>query len=319
MHSFRAQSLQKGRRLIQPHRGANLVGSLSRRLPCRRWQSSYWLGKVLATDEPFVGRFRDGLIEVYPGDIATMQTFYLGFFEREVTMLCLEEIRRDPPDLIVDVGANFGYYPLLFGLETRGRTKAIAFEPDPVNVARLKRNADLNPGIDVTIVPKAVGDKDGTLVGFDSAPAGHHVWSRLVEVNGGDRRGWTRTLVPMTRLDAELDRLGVDRVPLTLIDVEGNEGNVISGMADGLARRRYKRLMVEFHPWAFDSADDVRQIAMTIVGNGYRGYRIRHHPARQPDKSVSYYRFRFDAATVLGEMTFDDLTEWEHFWFEAIP
>src|SRR5690242_17951527 len=136
---------------MRKHVGAGLVGSISRSLPFRRWQSSYWLGKLLACGEPFIGSFRGGLIEVYPGDIATMQTFYLGFFEREVTMLCLEEIRRGAPDLIVDVGANFGYYPLLFGLETCGHTKTIAFEPDPVNVDRLRRNVALNPGMDVTI------------------------------------------------------------------------------------------------------------------------------------------------------------------------
>ena len=301
---------------MRPHFGAHVVGSISRRLPCRRWQSSYWLGKVLASREPFVGRFRGGAIEVHPGDVASMQTFYLGFFEREVTMLCLEELRRGAPELIVDVGANFGYYPLLFGLESGGRTQTIAFEPDPVNVERLRRNVALNPGVKVTIVPRAVSDVDDQIVQFDSAPDGHNVWSRVADVRGGEDHGWRRTQVETTRLDTYLDRLGVGRVPLTLIDVEGYEGKTIDGMSRGLSSQRYRKIMIEFHPWAFPSPRDVERIAMSIVDKGYRGFRIRHHASPQPDKSRSYYQVDFDPS-ILAPMTFDGLSSWEHFWFEA--
>ena len=113
-----------------------------------------------------------------------------GFWESWITFVVLRIVQAGW--CCIDVGANFGYYPLLFGLETGGRTRTIAFEPDPVNVERLRRNVALNPGVNVTVVPMAVGDKDDATVGFDSAPAGHHVWSRLVEVNGGDERVYPR-------------------------------------------------------------------------------------------------------------------------------
>lgn len=293
-----------------------MLGSICRRLPCRRWQLSYWLGKLLAPERPFVGRFRGGHIEVVPGEIASMQTFYLGFFEREVTMLCLDEIRRNAPSLVVDVGANFGYYPLLFGFVSGGKTRAIAFEPDPLSLARLRRNIAMNSGLDVTVVPMAVGDTDDEIVEFDSAPDGHNVWSRVAEIRGGENHGWGRTQVPTTCLDTYLDRSGIEKVPLTLIDVEGYEGKAIAGMVRGLGTHRYDKIMVEFHPWAFSSSHDVERIAMSIVEKGYRGFRIRHHPAPQPDKSLSYYRLQFDRS-ILDRMTFGNLSPWEHFWFEA--
>jgi FkbM family methyltransferase len=311
-----AGAVSTARRLRRAHLGATLVGSISRRLPCRRWQAAFWLGKVLSPRRPFVGAFRGGLMEVHPGDVASTQAFYVGFFEREVTMLCLEEMRRNPPELIVDVGANFGYYPLLFGLARRGATRAIAFEPDPVNLLRLRRNVALNPGLAVTIVPMAVGDRDDEAVDFDSAPDGHHVWSRMAEVRGGDDHGWRRTRVPMTSLDTYLDRQGIARVPLTLIDVEGYEGKTVDGMRRGLAAHRYEKIMVEFHPWAFPSWQEVQRIAQTIVDAGYRGFRIRHHGAAQPDKAAAYYRMDV-LEPVLEPMTFDRLSPWEHFWFEV--
>jgi FkbM family methyltransferase len=297
------------------HLGAALIGGLSRRLPCRRWQAAYWLGKLLAPKGPFVGSFRGGRIEILPDDFASMQAFYLGFFEREVTMLCLEEIRQGPPSLILDAGANFGYYPLLFSLLSGGRTKAIAFEADPNNAARLTRNVRMNPGIDVIVENMAVGDKDDDAELF-AAPDGHRVWSLLTDVPGKSDPGWQRVRIPMTTLDVYCDRAGIDSVPLTIIDVEGYEGKVVAGMARGLATHRYRKIMIELHRWALSIAE-MEQLVAAIVDAGYDGYRIRHHPAAHPDKSVSYYDLRFDRSAVLGPLTLEALTDWEHLWFES--
>lgn len=299
------------------HLGARVVGTISRSLPARRWQSSYWLGKALAPTRPFIGRFHGGLMEVRPGEFASMQAFYLGFFEREVSMLCRREIDSGPPELVVDVGANFGYYPLLFGLLTKGKTRVIAFEPDPSNAAWLRRNIDLNPGLDVTVVPMAVGSESRDLVAFDASPAGHKVWSKMSRVQSAHNHGWKSIQVPMTSLDSYLDRACIDTVPLTLIDVEGYEGETIAGMRNGLARHRYRRIMVEFHPWAFPTHGDIERMAREIERSGYVGYRVRHHPAVHPDKSTSYYRMT-DAESVLEPMTFDALSDWEHFFFDAL-
>src|SRR4051794_34271712 len=118
---------------MKSHPGAMVAGGITRRLPSRRWQASHWLGKLLAPKTPFVGRFLNGFLEVHPDEVASKGTFYVGFYEREVTIWCLELLRNHPPGLIVDVGANFGYYPLLFGLLTGGKTRSIAFEPEPSN------------------------------------------------------------------------------------------------------------------------------------------------------------------------------------------
>jgi FkbM family methyltransferase len=300
------------------HLGARVVGTISRSLPVRRWQTSYWLGRALAPTRPFIGRFQGGLMEVRPGEIASMQAFYLGFFEREVSMLCRREIECGPPDLVVDVGANFGYYPLVFGLLTKGRTRVIAFEPDPSNAAWLRRNIELNPGLDVTIVPMAVGSESEDAVAFDASGAGHKAWSKVSRVQSAHDHEWTSIQVPMTSLDSYLDCASIDTVPLTLIDVEGYEGETIAGMREGLARHRYQKIMIEFHPWAFASEADIKRIATRIVDAGYRGFRIRHHAARHPDKVRSYYQTRFDDS-ILQPLAFDNLSAWEHFWFEADP
>ncbi len=104
-----------------------------------------------------------------------MAAFFTGFYEREVSMWSLHKIQTAPPSLIIDVGANFGYYPLMFGLLTKGKTESIAFEPDPINFAWLSRNLAMNPQLKVTAVQAAVGDVDGVEVEFEVAKDGHNL------------------------------------------------------------------------------------------------------------------------------------------------
>lgn len=301
---------------MRTHIGAGIVGHLTRRLPSRRWQVAYWLGKVLAPERPFVGRFHGGLLEVHPGEIASMSAFYTGFYEREVTLWCLEQIRTRPPSLVVDVGANFGYYPLLFGLLSGGKTASIAFEPEPSNFAWLARNLALNPGLEVAAVQEVVGDADGETVAFEAAEEGRNLWARVREADPADHEA-TTVDVPTTTLDGYLDRRGIAEVPLTMIDVEGYESRVVRGMRRGIAERRYGAVMLEFHPRSFaDPSGEIERMAEGFLAAGYTGARFRHHAGPNKDKDASYYRLRWDES-YLAPLTFDELTSWEHYLFLA--
>ncbi len=292
--------------------GPALVGALTRRLPERRWQVSHWLGKLMVPSHPFIGRFHGGRIEVRPGEIASMASFFLGFYEREVTMWCRELIRMSPPALLLDVGANFGYYPLLFELLGGSRTQSIAFEPDPANLAWLETNIGLNPGARITPVAKAVGSRDGVNVDFQVSREGYNLWAKVGS-------GASTTSVPATTLDTFMAESGLDSASLTLMDVEGYEGEVIAGMREGIAAQRYHNVIVEFHPAAFpEPARAIAEMSDLFLTSGYRGYRFRPHHPGSADKDRAYYRMAYDP-TILMPLEFDGLTSWEHFLFTCRP
>jgi precorrin-6B methylase 2 len=73
-----------------------------------------------------------------------------GLYERELHAVYRRVIR--PGNVVYDIGAADGLDALTYAALG---ARVIAFEPDPDAVAKLERNLLLNPGADVTVVPKA--------------------------------------------------------------------------------------------------------------------------------------------------------------------
>lgn len=299
---------------MKTHLGAQLVSRITRSLPARRWQVGHWLGKVLVPSRPFVGTFRSAYLEVRPGEPASCSAYFTGSYEREVTNWLVDRVARRPPALAIDVGANFGYYPLLLG-SISPSTRCIAFEPDPDTHRWLERNLGLNPGLPARAIRAAVGDVDDASVPFVVSGEGRSLWSRVNPTAAGS--GDARVVeVPATTLDTFVEREGLDEVPLTLIDVEGHEGHVLRGMERGLRRGAYRAVLVEVHPWAFDGRGPIDELIASVTRHGYRTFRFEHYRSPAPDKDRAYYSEAFDRSTLRPAET-DGLGDWEHFLFVA--
>ena len=124
-------------------------------------------------------------------------------------------------DVLVDVGAHFGYYCLqALGL---GK-KIIAFEPMPTNAKLLMKNIALNGlGERAEIFQMALADKPGILEMY-----GGGMGASLVKGWGGFSSK-SPTLVPVSSLDLVIgDRLAGQQV-FILIDVEGAEYRLLQG------------------------------------------------------------------------------------------
>lgn len=142
---------------------------------------------------------------------------------------------------IVDVGANIGYYLLLWqsGIGASGAVQCI--EPEPDNLVELRRNVERNAFENVEVLAAAVGSAEGTV----SIRAG---------INSGvDPAGAIG--VRLVRLDAVVR----GRVDLIKIDVEGYEGEVLAGARATLERDR-PILFLEIHPWLLYAGHTVASI-----------------------------------------------------------
>ena len=155
--------------------------------------------------------------------------------ERFMTELPIISGLAAPGDVVVDVGANIGYYALLFEKCVGPEGRIIAFEPEPDNLVELRMNVERNALRNVDIRPSAVGATGG-VVNFARG------------INGGILEGsagatGSEVQVPMTRLDDAV----FGAVDLIKIDVEGYEEEVLRGALETIKRGR-PRLFVEIHP-----------------------------------------------------------------------
>ena len=63
--------------------------------------------------------------------------------------------------VVYDIGANAGFYTLLFSVLAGPQGRVVAFEPSPRNSVYLKRHLSLNQCDNVEVIEAAVSDKDG--------------------------------------------------------------------------------------------------------------------------------------------------------------
>lgn len=143
----------------------------------------------------------------------------------------------EPGDVFVDVGANVGYHTMRAAARVGVDGRVLAVEANPENARLLLLSAAANGFSQVEVLPVAFGRHLGH-VNFVS-----HVGSNGGFAPDGPEalESGRATVVPTMPLDA----LGLDRVDVMKIDVEGAESIVIEGGLETIRRCR-PAIVVEF-------------------------------------------------------------------------
>jgi FkbM family methyltransferase len=176
---------------------------------------------------------------------------------------------------VVDIGANLGYYTLIASAHVE---HVISFEPERENAELLLRTLKRNARSNVTLVQKGLGEKEETLtLAIHPDNKGKHT---LLPIN---EKGVTSTDIPMTTLDAVLETLGVPRVDLIKIDIEGWEAKALRGAVKTL-RASHPTIMFEFGPERIRAAgDDPLLMLKELEAKGYALFVIdEDHSALSP-------------------------------------
>jgi FkbM family methyltransferase len=214
----------------------------------------------------------DGYVfPVDPGTLIGWNVHFFGSYEPEVRA----EIKRclRPGDVAIDVGANVGWHALLMATCVGPRGRVFAFEPNDTTRARLTAAVQANNLGTVTIDPRAVSDRAGAAA--FQAPSAGEFWDGTGRLTRGQDGG---RLVECVTIDACVAELGIDRLTLMKIDVEGWELSVLRGAAHTL-KTHGPSVVFEYDP-AYVSRCGGTPDALTaaLVGAGYRLYAL--HPRR---------------------------------------
>jgi FkbM family methyltransferase len=152
----------------------------------------------------------------------------------------------------VDIGANVGLYSLFVAGRAGARARALAIEPQPGIVERLRFNLDANPGLNVIVAAVAVADREGKSEFFlharDSGGARLHLGARTVDDAEAIR-------VACRPLAAILAQAGVSTIDALKIDIEGAEHLALAPiLRDAPTDRLPRLLLIENRPasWPID-------------------------------------------------------------------
>ncbi len=233
-----------GARLVRRWREKRLLVRLE-----RDWPGGFTLhrtGDLVYVPAPLDARGRQALLHpprVHPA--------VLGF------------LRADA--VAIDVGANLGEWTVPLSRAVGATGRVLAFEPAPHSAAALEATLAANALRQTEVFRCAIGDHDGTAEFAVPVVTSARIDTGTAHL-GPASSGYEALRVPLRSLDLLAAEVGLERLELIKIDVEGNERQVLDGAASILKRWR-PVLVIETGHEAKGSRPAIRE---RLQGLGYR-------------------------------------------------
>lgn len=171
-------------------------------------------------------------------------------------------------DTVLDLGANIGYYALIFAKLVGETGKVFAFEPEPTNFDLLKKNVELNGYKNVVLIQKAVLNKKGKVKFYirDDNKIGSSIYNR----EDSDKC--------ITVESISLDEYFKDysgKIDFIKVDVEGAEKYVLKGMHNLLNKNKTINIFTEFYPAGFEKCKtEPKEYLNALIKHNFKLYNI---------------------------------------------
>jgi FkbM family methyltransferase len=178
-----------------------------------------------------------------------------------------------PGDRVVDVGANIGLWGLRSARLVGPDGNVHAFEPLPLNADRLRANAAINDLENLYVHRIALADRCESAPFF--APSPEDSGKGRLAPGDGLRGGLE---VELATLDSLRGELGLERIALLKLDVEGAEGMVIDGAEETLAGDEAPIVLFEAaEKEASLLGSSCEAVKKALEDHGYAVYRYREN------------------------------------------
>ena len=174
-----------------------------------------------------------------------------------------------PGDVVLDIGANWGLHTLYLSRLVGPDSLVIAIEPFPPAFAELEWHIRTNACLNVRALPVAISDADGEAL---FAPGSSASTGSLSAVYSAQAILRDSISVTTRELDSLIDEIGIKRLKLIKIDVEGAEGRVLSGA---------QHTMEHFRPYFVIDLHTPEQdvlVARLLTSQGYKLSRLYGPP-----------------------------------------
>lgn len=187
----------------------------------------------------------DGLtLYLNPKDPVLTSAVALGIYENFE-----RDVFRDyckPGATVVDIGANVGLYTAIAAAKVGPRGTIVAIEPHPESYRHLSMTVAENQLQTVRAFQVAAGNSKQLIPLFVTED--NKADSRIYDSTG--RR--ENTPVQMVEVDSLLKEIGIRRVDLIKMDIQGAEALALAGMRRTLDQNPGVVIFAEFWPWGIE-------------------------------------------------------------------
>jgi FkbM family methyltransferase len=160
----------------------------------------------------------------------------LGTYEMPVQEVFSQYLK--PGDIFYDIGANVGFFTIVAAKIVGSAGKVYAFEPEAVNAATVRRNAQMNDYAHVTVVEKAVSRTTGVEKLWLTENCGGHTLASVGTVSDAKKS----ITVDTVSIDDLIDKKLIEPPTFVKIDVEGAEIDVLNGMTQTI--KEYQPMII---------------------------------------------------------------------------
>ena len=184
--------------------------------------------------------------------------------KHEITLLN-KHIKKG--DVVLDIGANIGFYTKILSKLTGENGKVYAFEPDKTNFLHLQKNTGHLKN--VTLINKAVSDSTGKITLYQST---------LLNV---DHKTYAtddythQTEIDCIRADDAVENKKVDFIK---IDIQGFEYFAFLGMLEIFKLNTDLKILTEFYPLGMQAAKiDYHSFFELLWSHGFTVYKFENN------------------------------------------
>ncbi|RME19564.1 MAG: FkbM family methyltransferase [Bacteroidetes bacterium] len=150
-----------------------------------------------------------------------------------------------PGDVVLDIGANIGFYTMIFSEAVKEKGKVFAFEPDPKNFHRLKNNTQYLGN--VIVENKAISHQTQTIKLYSSElNVDYRTYAHP------DSQNYTE--VQAVSLDDYLREKNITCVDFIKMDIQGYESFALQGMIETIKKNKHIKILSEFWPYGLQQS-----------------------------------------------------------------
>lgn len=222
--------------------------------------------------------------------------YFFGAYEKQFLYLLRDLVANKKDPIFIDVGANIGQHSLFMSHYCK---HVYSFEPLPSLSSCLKAIIKQNKITNISVYTIGLGSEERRLDFFAPQGSNRGTGSFIPSYNPDNRRIGKLKVVGG---DEYLKKIGVEKVDLIKIDVEGFEKDVLDGLTNTIFEQR-PAVFMEFSSTTqstFKSKDNF----MSMIPEGYKVYKVEVNKPfciffNIPDYELTGFDFARDEGYIL--------------------